>query len=177
MNDEEPFIQKIHGRSWGFAYVKSRTEKKLSAKLAAQGVPCYLPVLQKMRIHHRGKVISEIPMFSSYVFLCPDILSVTQIKRENEVLQLTVMDDAAENDFIKELNLVRRCEILSRKEKVVINPGLQPGETVLIKRGPLQNKHVVIIRRVNEVSMIVNLYILGRHCECKIAADELKALI
>lgn len=174
--NDRAFIVKTEGRSWGFAYVKPRTEKKLLAKLLAFGVPCYLPLLKKMRVHHRAKVLSEIPMFPSYVFLCSDALSVTQIKRQNEVIELTMMDGEAENDFIKELNLVRKCEILSEKRKVVVNPGLQPGQTVLIKSGPLKNSEVIVVRRVNEVVMIVNLHILGRNCECKIGADELRSI-
>ncbi len=141
------------------------------------GIPCYLPLLKKMRIHNRGKVFSELPMFSSYVFVCPDALSLTEIKRQNEILDVTVMEGAAEKEFIDELNLVRKCEILSRKQKVVVNPGLQPGQTVLVKKGPLQDSEVVVIRRLDEVSIIVNLRILGQSCECKIAANELQTIV
>lgn len=116
-------------------------------------------------------------MFPSYVFVCPDAFAVAELKRQYEVLDVTLMNGVAERDFIDELNLVRKCEILSGKRNVVVNPGLQPGQTVLVKTGPLQNVEVVIVRRLNEASMIVNLRILGRNCECKIGADELELIV
>lgn len=169
-----PFITPIPGRSWGFAYVKSRTEKKFRTKLSAMGISCYLPLLHKMRVHHREKILSEIPMFSGYVFLCPDPVVITEIRRQTEVVGLNVLEGTVETEFIRELNLVRKLELLASTRKVVINPGLYPGQTVRVTSGPFRDTEVIVLRRVNEIYMIVNLRLLGRSCECKIAANELK---
>ena len=173
----EEFIIKFENRSWGFAYVKSRTEKKLLAKLNAKKIPCYLPLIRKMRIHHRGKVFTDVPMFPSYVFFCPEKENITDIKNQNEVVGVSIVEDVAEKDFIKELNLIRKFELFSQNHNTIVNPEIQPGQTVLIKNGPLQNTEVVVVRRLGEVSIIVNLHFLGRSCECNIQADELKLLI
>ena len=132
---EEPFISKLEGRSWGFAYVRSRAEKKLLEKMTSREIPCYLPVIRKMRIHHRGKVFSEIPMFPSYLFLCPEPSSLLDVRCQKEVVSLNIVEGPAENDFINELNLIRKFELFARNRKTVVNPEIQPGSTVLIITG------------------------------------------
>lgn len=173
--NEECFAQ-IEGRSWGFAYVKSRTEKKLITKLTAREIPCYLPFIRNMRIHNRGKVYTNIPMFPSYVFLCLNGSEMAAVKGENEVVAVNIVDESLENSFIKELNAVRKFELFSLNRKTLVNPEIQPGQTVLIKKGPLQNTEVVVIRRLGEVRIVVNLQIFGRSCECNVSAEELKLL-
>ncbi len=176
-DSDQPFISKIDGVSWGFAYVKSRTERKLADRLTSLGVTCYLPLLNKLRIHHRGKVLSTLPMFPGYLFVSSDSSQIIEVRRQREIVTLNIMEGAAEEAFIHELNTVRKCEILSNRRKVVVNPGLVPGKTALIRHGALQGTEVVVVRRLNEVSLIVNLHILGRSCDCRIAADELKELV
>lgn len=171
------FIAKFEDRIWGFVYVKSRTEKKLLEKLLTRNIPCYLPLNKKMRIHHRGKVFTEIPMFPSYVFLCPDNTEIPDIKRQNEVVTVNIVPPPLEDDFIRELNLVRKFELFSQDRITFVNPEIQSGETVMVKNGPLKNNKVVVIPRADEVSVIVNLRFLRRSCECKISIEESKLLI
>ena len=67
--------------------------------------------------------------------------------------------------------------MLAEHRRVIVNPGIQPGMTVLVKRGPLAGSEVVVIKRVNEVHVIVNLNILGRHCDCTLSADDLQQIV
>ena len=65
-------IRKYPERYWGYAYVRPRTEKKVLETFEGRGLPCYLPLVPKARIHHSTKVISYLPMLPGYVFLSAD---------------------------------------------------------------------------------------------------------
>lgn len=173
----EELFAKEEGYSWGYAYVKSRQEKKLASKLTAKSIQNYLPLIRTMRIHHRGKVYTDLPMLPGYLFVCIDSSRSLDIKCQNEVVTFDLFDGLTESAFIKDLILLRKFEIFSQNRNVIVNPGIQAGSTVMIKTGALQNTEVVVLERRGEVSVIVNLHFLGRSCECVIQADELKLLI
>lgn len=174
---DEPFIVPRENYFWGFTYTRPRTEKKLAQRLTDLGIRSYLPMMKKMRIHNRGKVISFIPMFTSYVFLEIPPLYFTNVLRMSEVLTLE-LPEKPETQFglINDLNRIRKCEILANYKKIVVNPGLQPGMRVRVKSGPLADTDVVVVRRLNELHIVVNLEILGRHCDCLIDASELQEI-
>ena len=177
-NADEPFIVPQEGQFWGFAYLRPRTEKKFAQKLTDFGIRSYLPLMKKMRVHNRGKVVTWVPMFTSYVFLeIPNTL-YTHIVRYPEVLTLDLCETPEiQEGLVADLNRVRKCELLAENHKVVVNPGIQPGMTVLVKTGPLAGTEVVVLRRENEVRVVVNLNILGRHCDCTLNADDLQEIL
>ena len=172
-----PFIVPRENYYWGFIYTRPRAEKKLAQRLVNMGIRSYLPLMKKMRKHHRGKVISMIPMFTSYVFLEIPNLYYTNIRRLPEVLTFDLPEKPELQEMlVADLNRVRKCELLAGERKVIVNPGIQPGKTVLITSGSLAGTEVVVLRRVNELHVIVNLPILGTHCDCQFNADELQLL-
>ncbi|MGI5832679.1 MAG: transcription termination/antitermination protein NusG [Thermoguttaceae bacterium] len=175
--DPQPFIVPQKEALWGFAYLRPRTEKKFAQKLTDRGVRSYLPLIRKVRIHNRGKVVSSIPMFVGYVFLEIPNRLYTDILRLSDVITLDLPEEPEiQKGLVEDLNRVRKFELFSDRHKVVVNPGIQPGMTVLIKSGPLKGIKVVVEKRVDEIHVIVNLNILGRHCACTINADELREI-
>ena len=78
--------------------------------------------------------------------------------------------------LIADLNRVRKCELLAGERKVIVNPGIQPGKTVLITSGSFAGTEAVVLRRRKELHVIVNLPILGQHCDCEFKADELELI-
>ena len=173
-----PFIVPREGYYWGFAYLRPRVEKKFEQKLRGFGIRTYLPLMKKMRVHNRGKVVTWIPMFASYLFLEVPNTLYTNIVRYPEVLTLDLCEKPeVQEAFIADLNRVRKCELLAEHRKVVVNPGIRPGMTVMVKSGSLAGTEVVVVKRVNEVHVIVNLSILGRHCDYTLSAADLKEII
>ena len=178
IDPDQPFIVPRDGFFWGFGYLRPRTEKKFAQKLTDFGIRNYLPMAKKMRVHNRGKVVTWIPMFTSYVFLeIPNTL-YTNIVRFPEVLTLDLCEKPEiQEGLVADLNRVRKCELLAEHRRVVVNPGIQPGMTVMVKSGSLAGTEVVVLKRVNEVHVIVNLNILGRHCDCTLSAGDLQEIV
>ena len=112
-------------------------------------------------------------MFPGYVFACPSKDEETEIRRNKSVWNLKVLSEADEEGLLRDLEIVRQSEILSEKQKLVVNPGLQIGETYLIKKGPFKGQEVILARRKDAVNVVVNLYFLGRNIEFLCGADEL----
>ena len=131
-----PFIVPRENYYWGFVYTRPRAEKKLAQRLVDMGIRSYLPLMKKMRKHNRGKVISMIPMFTSYVFLEIPNVYYSNIRRLPEVLTFDLPEKPEIQEMlVADLNRVRKCELLASERKVIVNPGIQPGKTVLITSG------------------------------------------
>jgi transcription antitermination factor NusG len=173
-------IGKIPERYWGYAYVKPRTEKKLKSALEARSIPCFLPLIPKARMHHATKVVSFLPMIPGYVFL-----SVTDEERrelkisEKHIVQIELLrESSSEETFIRELNILKRCEILAQSEPVLINPEIAAGDDVVVTDGPLSGLQAKVLRRADEAnSIVLNLTILNSHIEYPVSAETLKKTV
>ena len=173
-------IGKIPERCWGYAYVKPRTEKKLKSALEARSIPCFLPLIPKARMHHATKVVSFLPMIPGYVFL-----SVTDEERrelkisEKHIVQIELLrESSSEETFIRELNILKRCEVLAQSEPVLINPEIAAGDDVVVTDGPLSGLQAKVLRRADETdSIVLNLTMLNSHIEYPVSAEKLQKII
>ena len=173
-------IKKIPERHWGYAYVKPRTEKKFKLSLEARGIPSYLPLLPKARIHHSSKVISLLPMIPGYVFLNLTDDERRELKSsEKHVVQIELLRESVQEDrFIEELNILKRCEILAQNEPVLVNPDISAGDDVEITEGPLAGLQTKVLRRADDINcIIINLTMLNAHVEYPVSAEKLQKIL
>ena len=172
-------IEKEPGRYWGFAYLRPRTEKAVAEILAGRDVPVYLPLVNKARLHHGTKIVTPLPMFPGYIFLAAGDLERRELKRtEKNFVNIELLrEEFEEETLIRELNALRRFEILAQTKEILVNPGIQRGDKVLVTQGPLKGLETEVIRRDDKRnSIIVNVTILERTVEYPVSADELKKL-
>ena len=172
-------IRKIPERYWGYAYVKPRTEKKLKSVLEARGIPCFLPLVPKARMHHATKVVSFLPMIPGYVFLSLSDEERRELKiSEKHIVQIELLrESSSEETFIEELNILKRCEILAQSEPVLINPEIAAGDNVVVTTGPLAGLQAKVLRRADDTnSIILNLTMLHSHIEYPVSAEMLKKI-
>ena len=153
--------------------------KKVAEKLAGMDVPVYLPLVNKARLHHGTKVVTSFPMIPSYIFLAAGDLERTELKKhEKEFVQIELLREKSEEEtLIRELNALRQFEILAQTEEVLINPGIQHGDKVIVTQGPLKGLETEVIRREDQKNAIViNITILEKTVEYLVSADILKKL-
>ena len=173
------YIRKLAGKYWGYAHLRPRSEKLVARNFAANGIAFYLPLVPQARLHHGSKVVTHIPMIPGYIFLAADDLERCDLKRsEKHIVQIELLREPhGEEVFISELNALRRFELLGQSEKVLINPGIQSGDKVLITGGPLKGLETIVVRREDDTdSIVVNLTILNRSIEYPVSAGELKKI-
>jgi transcriptional antiterminator NusG len=173
------FIEKQADRYWGYAYLRPRTEKKVAETLAGRDIPVYLPLVKKARLHHGSKVVSELPMIPGYIFLAASDLERNELKRtdKNFVNIDLLRIQMEEETLIRELNALHQFEILAQSEEVLVNPGIQRGDRIVVTQGPLKGLETEVIRRDDaRNAIIVNVTILEKTVEYPVSADELKKI-
>jgi len=173
------FIEKQPGRYWGFAYLRPRTEKKVAEKLAGSNHPVYLPLVNKARLHHGTKVITALPMIPGYIFLAVGDQERTELKKNvRDFVHIELLREQDEEKIlIGELNALHQFEILARSKEVLVNPGIQRGDKVVVTSGPLKGLETEVIRRDDaRNAIIINISILEKTVEYPLSADELKKI-
>ncbi len=166
-------IEKKENRHWGYAMVRPRNEKSVALKMAAAGMPYYLPLITNHDLNKHKKDKPSVPMFCGYIFVCLTADERRELSRENAVRRIFLFESYEEENLIRELNVVRTCEQLSKERQLIVNPGLVPGDCVLCKAGPLKGEYVIVQKRSDEVSFIVNWNCFGRSCEIRYPANAL----
>ena len=164
---------------WGIAYVRYRAEKKLTEKLYASGVVCYLPTVPHAYIMHNTKIITRIPMFPCYLFLRLNREEVTELRyREKQISRIELQfDEHREQLLMNELRALQQCEQMAQDMPVLINPGIVAGDKVLVKEGSLKGLVADVIRRNDENdSIIINVTMLNHHIEFPVSAEMLKKI-
>lgn len=160
--------------------MKPKTEKKVWETLKGRGVVCYLPLVPKARMHHYTKIVTQVPMLASYVFLCVDDEERREIKKDiKEIVQIELLrENGTEEQFIRDLNVLKRCEELAKDRPVLVKPEIVAGDDVLVISGPLKGQQVKVLRRDDHTeSIIINLTLLNTHIEYPISAEDLKKII
>ncbi len=174
------FIEKMPGRFWGYGYLRPRSEKTVAAKLAGAGMVYYLPLKPLARLHHGSRVVSLVPMIPGYVFVCLDDEERSELKRaEAKFVRIELLRDPySETILVAELNALHQCELLSREAPVLVNPGIQRGDKVLITSGPLKGLETDVLRREDgsDDVIIVNLTLLNTRVEYPVSAEMLKRI-
>ena len=178
MNEER--FRKIPEKYWGYAYVRPRTEKKVKTALEAQGIPVYLPLKPKARMHHATKVVSYLPLIPGYIFLNADDDERRKLKTdEKNIVHVELLRDTVkEEKFLSELNALHSCELLAASEPVLINPDILPGDDVEVISGPLAGLKAQVLRRAADAldTIIINLPILNLHAEYPVSPETLKKI-
>lgn len=172
-------IVKTDNRSWGYAYLRPRTEKKVAEILAGKNVPVYLPLVNKARLHHGTKIVTAVPMIPGYIFLAAGDLERSELKKSGkEIVQIELLRNPLEEEtLIRELNALRKLETVAQSGEVQVNPGIRHGDKVLVTQGPLKGLETEVIRREDQKNAIViNITILEKTVEYLIPADMLKKI-
>ncbi len=166
------FFRHIPEKSWSLVQTRPRNEKWVNEQLANNGIIVYLPLITKIEIHNRSKRVTRLPMFPGYLFACPNLEEETSIRRNKCVWNLKRLSGGEEEVLIRDLKIVRVCEIQSVEHKLVVNPGLHEGDTVRIKSGPLKDLEAIVVRRVDELNVIINLFFMERYIDMQWNADD-----
>lgn len=172
--DIASYFHPLPGKRWCLVQTKPRNEKSAKRVLCADGIIAYLPLITKVEIHNRSRREVLLPMFPGYIFACPDLAEETVIRRNKAVWHLKKLSELEEESLLKDLQVVRQCEKESAEHKLVVNPQLHPGDAVRIKSGKLKGQDAIVVRRENELTIIINLFFFNRHIQMRWAADDLE---
>lgn len=174
MDDISTFFRHIPEKRWSLVQTRPRNEKWAQQHLAIEGIIVYLPLIKKVEMHHRSRRETSLPMFPGYLFACPNLEEESRIRRNKAVWNLKPLSLPEEESLIQDLKVIRLCELQSAEHTLVINPGLHEGDTVQVKSGAFRGQNAIVVRRLDALSVIINLLFFNRNIEMRWDAGDLE---
>lgn len=161
ISDDDFMINQIADHRWYPIYCRPNKEYKMLKYAISQNIPCYLPEVKRQKPTRGQHIATLVPLFIGYVFLALTRQMSWIIKKSQYCIRVLPVDSNNEQVLIKDLNIVRKFELLAKKQKVEIRSDFSPGKRVVITAGCLKGCEGVIICRKSGHEIIVNLEFLG----------------
>ncbi len=143
---------------WWVVHTRARHEKALAATLARLGVRHYLPVVRRVRMHGRRRVVVDFPLFPGYLFLAGQGRECEVAWRTRRVARILPVVD--QDRFRVELDAIRR--VVESERAVGVYPGLREGSRCRVTGGALRGVEGVVVRRGRSCRLLISVTILGQ---------------
>lgn len=161
-----------YSRRWFAVYTTPRHEKHVSCLLAQRQIETFLPLYRAVRQwKKRPPVVLELPLFPTYVFVrvapgargallrLPGVLSMVGSSREPWPLPDLEIE-------------ALRSGLLERKFEP--HPYLTVGEKVRIKAGVMAGVEGVLVRKKNDLRVVLSLDLIMRSIAVEVDADDVE---
>lgn len=164
----------LTGPKWFAAYTASHHEKQVLDDLTDRQVECFLPLYKSRRQwKKRAPITLEMPLFPNYIFV--------RISREQRVAVLgtpgvfSIVGDGKKPWELPEREIeTLRTGIQNRT--IEPHPYLLIGERARVRLGPLSGVEGVILRKKNNLRIVLTLDQIMRSVAVEVSADELEPL-
>jgi len=157
---------------WWVVHTKSRCEKALAADLNERGTPYFLPLTRARRRYGRRVVVTDLPLFPGYLFLCgeeEDRYAVLVTGRAAAVIRVVDQDRLR-----VELRHVYR--LTASRAAAELYPGLRRGRRCRVARGSLAGLEGVVLWRRGACRICIGVEALGQSAELEIDPSLLEAM-
>lgn len=170
----QPKTSSLDASEWFAAYTLPRHEKAVGRQFDARYIESFLPLYRVSRRWKNGcKVVVEQPLFPSYIFVCID-------RRESvKVLQvpgvLTIVSSGRELAPLptSEVEALRSGLPLRHFEP---HSYLVVGEKVRITAGSLAGMTGVLLRKKNNLRVVLTLDLIRQSFAVEVGIDEIEPL-
>jgi len=139
---------------WFAIYTRPKNEKKVAEQLFKLGIDVYCPMVTKMKQWSDRKKKVESPLISSYVFVNLDEKDRNTVFEVHGIVRYLY--------WLGKPAIVQDHEIALLKDSLkgilssVEVQGLQPGDSLIISKGPFQGKEGVVSQvEKNKIRLIL----------------------
>lgn len=130
---------------WYAVYTKPRWEKKVAAALCQQGVEAYCPLNRVVKQWSDRKKTVELPLFTSYVFVCAEEGQKEVIRRTAGVINFVYWNGKPALLRDEEIAAVR--EFVEKYQNIALEPlELREGSTIQIPEGIFKGQTGEVLR-------------------------------
>jgi transcription antitermination factor NusG len=164
-------VRELEGQ-WWVAHTRSRHEKALAVDLAAQGVPYFLPMVERTLVVRKRRFKGMMPLFPGYVFFVGDASARYRALSTSHVANVIPVVD--QERFVDELTQIEHA--LSSPAGLDPFPYLKQGVRCRIKAGPLAGVQGIIIRRGGITRLVLQIDMLGQAVATEIDPELLEPL-
>ena len=140
---------------WWVLHTKPNCEKMVATYLLNRKISYYLPQYEKkIRYGNLGRVRTrEVPVFSGYLCFALDRQQHNLLYDTKKFVRIIKVDDQA--TFVKELQAV--AQAVESYDDILVHEGLVPGRRVLILSGPMTGYEGLIVRRLKEKQLALQV--------------------
>jgi len=145
--------------TWWALYTLARFEKKLMRQLIDIEIPFYGPTISRRYRSPQGRMRTSVePLFPNYVFIMGDEMARFKAVSTGSVSRWMPVADSME--LVTDLRQIRR--LILTDSPLAPELRLQPGQKVRVKTGVFKGFEGTIIRRENEVRLLISVRYMGR---------------
>ena len=167
---DEPVAPQMN--RWYVLHTKSRQEKAVASHLTAKGINHFLPLVAKVRYYGRRKMIVQLPLFPSYVFLLGNVEQAYEADRTRRLARIIHVTDQQQLGW--ELQNLRLA--VDNQAPLDPYPHLKNGVRVEVRAGPFRGLQGVIEHRTRPDRLLLQINTLGRSVSLEIDGALLEAL-
>lgn len=162
-----------HEGTWWALYTMARFEKKLMRQLLEIEVPFYGPTISRRYRSPQGRIRTSIePLFPNYVFIMGDEMARYKAVSTGSVSRWMPVGDSAE--LVTDLRQIR--SLIQTEAPLSPELRLQPGQKVRVKTGVFKGFEGTIIRRENEIRLLISVRYMGRGASVALDDCQLEAI-
>jgi transcription antitermination factor NusG len=158
---------------WYAAYTLPRHEKAVREQFNLRSVESYLPLFERPSRWKDRTVRLQLPLFPGYVFVRMPLAEKVRVLEAPGVVRLVGFSGQPAAIPDGEIEALQRSLALRRAEP---HPYLATGKRVRIMSGPLEGLEGVILRRRNQLRIIVSVVSIQRSIALEVDAADLQPL-
>jgi transcription antitermination factor NusG len=160
-------------RDWFATYTSPRHEKRVAAHLESLAIDCFLPLYRTVRRWKNGcRVPLTLPLFPSYVFV-----HISRVERIR-VLQVpgivSIVSNGPNPMTIPASDIELLRDRIDRLENIQPHPYLAIGDHVRITAGPLTGLHGILVRKKNELRIVITVEAIMKSFSIETDADAVE---
>lgn len=157
---------------WWVAHTKSRCEKAFAWDLQGQGIPCFLPMVQRITFSGGRKRHGMASLFPGYVFFSGDGEARYRALLTDHLCQVIEVHD--QQRLISELRSIH--QVLLQKVTLDLYPFAAIGRRCRVRSGPFQGiEGIVVGREAQKARFVLQVGILGQGAALEIDGDALES--
>lgn len=149
----------LANQPWWAMYTLARHEKKLMRDLVDLQIPFYGPTIERRYRAPNGRLRSSFePLFPNYVFVCGEEMARYRAVCTGSVSRCMEVPDS-ETLFT---DLAQIKELISTDAPLAPEKSLVAGEKVRVRTGPFKGFEGTVIRRENEIRLLIYVRYMGQ---------------
>ena len=155
---------------WYAIRTRSRHERQVRDRLAAQGIEPLLPTVRRLSQWKDRKKEIEAPLFSGYCFArfaWPDRMPVLKVAG---VVEIVSGGNGPEPIPDHEIDAIR--SLMASPLRYDTHPYLREGMMVEVRRGPLEGVRGILLRKAKRHRLVISVHLIQQAASVEIDDSE-----
>lgn len=163
-------------KKWYACYTRSRAEKASAARLKRAEIECYLPLRKERRKWTDRIKTVEVPLFTSYVFVCVEEYEFYKTRLEGDLVGFVVFEGKPVPIPMEQIEAVKRL-VSAGTAMETVPADMKPGQKIEVVKGPLMGIKGEMVRHHGRHKMLVRLNSIGQGVLIEIEKGDIAAAI